>query len=197
MTVLFYIFLAVAFLKGGYSASLAVLALALYLLVPELNIYQYILFSTILISIPLSAFIAGLLLDRFIFNNNIEKHGLFNGLLFCASMFLALNSNQLVNYIDAALSVTLNATRITALVLSSINTSLLAGCILALSVIFILLMCELPFKLLKVARDSYANINFSAIRPILACFILALTLQITSDYMADVLFPDKIQEVVK
>ena len=193
MTVLFYIFLIAAFFRGGYCAAISALTLAIYLLAPTLDVEQYVLFSAILISIPLSAYIAGLLLDRFVIKEKTEYRGIFSGLLFCASMFLALNSNQFMAYLDAALRVTLSATETMVLILSSINSSLLAGSVLALFVILILLISEIPFKFLKIARNSYATLSFSAIRPILTCFVLALMLRFTTNYLGNVLSPDNIE----
>ena len=196
MTVLFYIFLFAAFFMGGLCAAIAALTLAIYFLVPDLNIEQYFLFFVLLISIPLSAYVAGLLLDRFILKERTEYRGLFSGLLFCASMFLALNSDQFISFLGSALRVSLSEVEIVALILSSINNSLLAGSALALLVIFILLLSEIPFKLLQNARNSYATISFSSIRPILTCFILAMLLQTTSNYLGNILFPENIRDTV-
>ena len=159
----------------------------------SLNLGQSLILAGLLLSIPISAFVSGALLDRF--SSNRERTGRVFAVLLpilCGSLMLA--SGAWLDYFEAALNLALKAGSTQyVLMLTAISSAIVFCAGLAAAILMLAeLTFEIPLRWFQGALAARIDLTVAAIRPLALVLGISLAMNLLIGLFAHELWPASI-----
>ena len=150
----------------------------------ELNFYQYLFLFLLLLAIPFSAYLAGLMLDKFV-SGNISANN-FQILATVLSFYLILHSDIFFDSLESALMFVLNISWEKSFISFSIiiNNLIFCASLAAFCLILLHFSFELPIVFLRSASRVNLQYTFAALRPLGIVLLLSISFRTIAAFYA-------------
>ncbi|MGI6524306.1 MAG: hypothetical protein ACOX2O_03295 [Bdellovibrionota bacterium] len=162
----------------------------------DLSLCSYILLMTFLAAVPFSAYVTALLLDNITWENGNKQ--ILHTVIFGGACYFAFSSDMALTFVEAALAAATFPQQLLILI-AIINGACLCGSVVALGIIFLLWLVELPFLWISRALRSRVFVPFTALRPTLVCLLLTVFIHTIATFFVENLAPnsERFTEIVQ
>ena len=147
------------------------------------NTYHELVVISLLVALPVSFFISAVFLDWF--SQDQRKADLLQGIFTVFGLWLVISSGYIFDYLERwiSLGAAFELSDMTLLLIDIGSAAIFVASSIALSVIFLSLLIELPFAWATNSSSIKINICLTAIRPLIVIFILSLASQLIISFV--------------